>query len=199
MCERPIKLAVSGAHGTGKTTVLTAFRDALLDEGIKAQLVPEVPRIVCEAADDKEFFRRENNSVERQFTLLMGQPVYESSVAAENDVILCDRTIIDHLAYTRNLFGESLREQGLDQVVLSLVGRHMQSYDLIFYVPPEINPIDDGTREGDRDFQLAIDEEIRSLLQLLDVEHELLSGSPEKRLSTVSTALAAFRQTSRIL
>lgn len=194
MIERPIKLAVSGAHGTGKTTVLSAFRDALLEEGIKAQLVPEVPRIVCEAAGDKEFFRRENNSVERQFTLLMGQPVYESSLAAEHDVILCDRTIIDHLAYTQYLFGDSLREQGLDQVVLSLVGRHMQTYDLVFYVPPEIDPVDDGTREGDRAFQLAIDEEICSLLQSLDVQYQLLSGSREKRLLTVTHALAACRQ-----
>lgn len=194
MSERPIKLAVSGAHGTGKTTVLTALRDALLEQGVKAQLVPEVPRIVCEAAGDKEFFRRENNSVERQLTLLMGQPVYESSLAVENDVILCDRSIIDHLAYTRYLFGDSLQEQGLDQVVLSLVGRHMQTYDLVFYVPPEIDPIDDGTRESSREFQLVIDEEIRSLLQALDVEYQLLSGSTEKRLLTLTDALAAFRQ-----
>ena len=70
-----------------------------------------------------------------------------------------------------------------------LVAKHCQSYDFIFYVPIEFAPLDDGTREGDQDFQSAIDEEIRELLKIYRLKYHTVSGTVAERVVQVMQVL----------
>jgi thymidylate kinase len=160
-----VKLTFVGAHGTGKTTLVNALAERIESLGIKCSVTPEVPRIICESADDATYFRRGKNSLSKQILLLVGQPIYEVAAINGASILLCDRAILDHWAYTRHLFMKELKEQEALSPLSNLIAKHCQSYDFIFYVPIEFAPLDDGTREGDQDFQKAIDQEIRELLK----------------------------------
>jgi nicotinamide riboside kinase len=192
---RSRRIALTGSHGTGKTTLANALVAHLAGNGVVATSVPEVPRQVCAAAGDPEFFRRENNSLTRQITLLYGQPVYERRAEADGpSMVVCDRTVLDHWAYTTALFEEALRAEALDKVLAAFTSSYMPSYDLIAYVPIEFGPVDDGTREGDVEFQQQIDRRIRDLLTEFAVEHIVVRGSVEERLAQL---LAAIEQLNR--
>lgn len=187
---RSRRIALTGSHGTGKTTLANALVADLAAKGLTAASVPEVPREVCTAAGDPEFFRRENNSLTRQITLLYGQPVFERRAEASGpSVVVCDRTVLDHWAYTTALFADALRGDGLDKVLASFTSSYMPSYDLIAYVPIEFGPVDDGTREGDVLFQQQIDQRIRDLLGEFAVNHLVVRGSVGERLDQLHTAI----------
>lgn len=184
------RIALTGSHGTGKTTLAGALVDHLTRAGTTAVAVPEVPRLVCAAAKDQELFRRDRNSLARQITLLFGQPVFERRAEAEGPtVVVCDRTALDHWAYTTALFTADLRREGLDQVLASFVRSYMASYDLVAYVPIEFSPIDDGTREGDIAFQQQIDQRIQDLLVEFAVEHAVVHGTVEDRVEQLLVAM----------
>jgi nicotinamide riboside kinase len=187
---RLIKVTLVGAHGTGKTTLVEALAERLGSIGIQCSLTPEVPRIICESADDATYFRRGNNSLSKQILLLVGQPIYEVAAAASGaSVLLCDRSILDHWAYTKHLFMKELEEEGAVPPLDNLIAKHCHSYDFIFYVPIEFAPLDDGTREGDEDFQNAIDEEIRELLKLYELTYHTVNGTVPERVAQVMSVL----------
>lgn len=186
----PLKLTFVGAHGTGKTTLINTLYTQITSLGIRCSITPEVPRIVCESAGDPTFFRRGNNTLIKQTLLLMGQPIHEVAAATEEGLILlCDRAILDHWAYTRHLFMKELESEGVLLPLDNFVAKHCGSYDLIFYVPIEFAPQDDGTREGDRGFQAAIDEEVRGLLKSYKLTYHTLSGTVPQRMAQVMSVL----------
>jgi nicotinamide riboside kinase len=185
-----VRVAFVGAHGTGKTTLVEALGELLDSLGIKSSITPEVPRIICESAGDATYFRRGNNSLSKQILLLVGQPIYEVAAAAGGaSVLLCDRSILDHWAYTRHLFMKELEDEDALPPLNNLIAKHCQSYNFIFYVPIEFAPLDDGTREGDLDFQMAIDEEIRGLLKLYELTYHTINGTVPERVAQVMSEL----------
>jgi thymidylate kinase len=188
--HQPLKVTFVGAHGTGKTTLVKALSEHITSLDIRCSITPEVPRIVCENARDLAFFRRGNNSLLKQTVLLVGQPVYENGPSAGNEsVLLCDRAILDHWAYTRHSFMQELESENVLQPLDNLVAKHCSSYNFIFYVPIEFAPQDDGTRESDHDFQRAIDEEIRELLKTYNLTYHTINGTVPERVTQVMSVL----------
>jgi nicotinamide riboside kinase len=184
-----VKVTFVGAHGTGKTTLVNALAERIETLGIKCSVTPEVPRIICESAEDATYFRRGKNSLSKQILLLVGQPIYEVAAINGASILLCDRAILDHWAYTRHLFMKELKEQEALSPLSNLIAKHCQSYDFIFYVPIEFAPLDDGTREGDQDFQKAIDQEIRELLKTFGLTYHTISGTVPERAAQVMKVL----------
>jgi nicotinamide riboside kinase len=186
-----MKVAFVGAHGTGKTTLVNALSEHLRSSGRFCAITPEVPRVICETSGDPTFFRRGNNSLIRQTLLLTGQPIYEVAESAGTDsVLLCDRAILDHWAYTLNLFYQELQLEKIMLPLENFVAKHCSSYDTIFYVPIEFSAQDDGVRESDPTFQLAIDIEVRRLLDLFGLKYHRISGTIQQRMSQVTQILS---------
>ena len=76
----------------------------------------------------------------------------ERSVA--NDILICDRTVLDNLAYAQHA--------GLFDVVADYYQpavNWMKTYDQVIWVRPcaVFKPADDGFRDTDPDYQTAID------------------------------------------
>lgn len=185
-----LKVTFVGAHGTGKTTLVTTLAERINALGIKCSVTPEVPRIICGSAGDATYFRRGNNSLSKQILLLVGQPIYEVAASTRGtEMLLCDRAILDHWAYTRHLFMKELQGEDALSPLSDLIAKHCQSYDFIFYVPIEFRPLDDGTREGDQDFQNAIDEEIRELLKTYGLTYHTVTGTVPERVAQVMKTL----------
>lgn len=184
--KKQIKIGFVGSHGTGKTTLVSCLQDHLTQCNIKSCITPEIPRIICDINNDQEFFQRHKNTIVKQLLLLVGQPIYElESYDSGYTVVLCDRALLDHWAYTRYLFRETLKSDNAIEIVDEFVTRYCQSYDYIFYLPIEFKPIADGIREGDSDFQKNIDEEIKELLTKLSIKHHTLTGTVSERVSQV--------------
>ncbi len=178
-----MKLALSGAHGTGKTTLITAVYDRLKDSQ-KIEICREVPRVIGDVVGEKEYFRRGNNTELRQCAIFLYQVMEDFFVHSRAEIVLSDRTMVDHLAYTEILFPEfgSTSEY---EVVSNAVQRWLETYDHILKVPIEFQVEDDGTREADIAFQKAIDEKIDELYAKYGISPSTVTGSVLDRTSQV--------------
>ena len=67
-----MKIALTGAHGTGKTTLTDALHREL-SKSYSVEICREVPRVIIESVGDDEFFRRGNNTTLLQCLIFMFQ------------------------------------------------------------------------------------------------------------------------------
>ena len=181
------KIALTGAHGTGKTTLTNAVvaRFAPTRETTPSR---EVPRILVEHADDSEFFRRGNNSPVRQLLIMLHQIIEDDERRRAADLVVCDRTLVDHIAYTFVQFRDAF--DGAERaIIIEAARRWITTYDIVFYVPIEFAVEDDGVREGDITFQAEIDKEIVSLYKEIGLETVRVTGSVEARTRAVLDAV----------
>ncbi|MBN4046970.1 AAA family ATPase [Olleya sp. AH-315-K02] len=103
-----MKIAFTGAHGVGKTTLINQLKKEVA-KNYNVSVTKEVPRIVCDLVNESEYFRRDNNSLEKQLLILLGQFTLEYENVNNNSLItICDRTIYDHWAYTIHLFDDKM-------------------------------------------------------------------------------------------
>lgn len=176
------KVAVSGSHGTGKTTLLRALATMA---GESLVVVDEVPRVLARMAADPGYLQREANTFNRQTVIKMGQVALETEAGSSptSSLILTDRTVVDHLAYTKFLFADELKTPE-GELLEESVRLWTKTYSAIFVLRPEFPPVDDGTRESDESFQHDIDRLIVEYYSLWDIETVELSGTTENRAST---------------
>lgn len=183
-----MKLALTGAHGTGKTT-LCRFLGEKTFAGHPVAYCREVPRVIIEQAKEDEFFRRTNNSPLRQSLIFLYQLIEEVKQARGAEFLICDRTVVDHLAYSSVLFPETTLTIEY-RVVLEAVRAWVSEYDAIFKLPIEFAVEDDGVRESDVKFQNEIDRKIDELYSLFDVSPVVVTGSVEQRADQINKSLS---------
>lgn len=174
------KYAISGAHGTGKSTLIGLLADAFP----QIIAVPEVPRAVCEAVNDPTYFHREHNSIHKQ-SLLVADQISQESLNMAGGVMMTDRCVVDHWAYTALLFPDHCNSQ-IGRLWFDIVARWSDSYDIVFLANIEDALIDDGLRETDSSFQHRVELELRRLFDTLNVDVIELHGDMEMRFATVS-------------
>lgn len=177
-----LKVGFVGAHGVGKTTLVNTICDRLNAAGCSAASTPEIPRVICEIAQDRGFFRRANNTPLRQAAILLGQAMTELRFSENrHSVLLCDRTVLDHWAYAKFLFGGAFAEARVEDAVAHFVRQHCASYRLILRLPIEFPAEDDGTREEDAGFQVGIDETLVGLLNTWNLPAVTVRGALDER------------------
>lgn len=170
-----MKIAFIGSHGVGKTTLCydLASRLKRLDRAV--DLVKEVARS-CPLPINRE------TTAEAQAWILHTQIAHEIAAAAQNEIVICDRSVLDNYAYLVHRVG---RRPALDGLVKEWVG----TYDRLFKVPIVEAPTFDGRRDLSQSFQRDIDAVIDRLADDLDVSCHRLD--PERRDEWVDTALLA--------
>jgi thymidylate kinase len=185
------KIALTGAHGVGKTTLANQLRMRLAAKGLGAIAVaPEVPRAICALAADSEFYRRGKNNPLKQALLLYAQLQAEQfSLPREPGVLICDRSVVDLWAYSRYLFEKDFQAEGVLELYEALVAQYARSYERHFYIPIEFPPSDDGVREDDAAFQASIDRSIREFLMKYELPHRETRGTIDERCSIVAADL----------
>lgn len=148
-----MRIGITGAHGTGKTTLAKA-----ISQKLNLPLISEQARIVANQLGIKssdELLRDKNLAREFQVTVLLAQIGMEDAFP---DGFVSDRTALDCLAYWR-LYG--LCEEG--EVGRTYVNQCLtRAYDILIYVPPEIPAGDDGFRLAG--LQREVDRLIRSII-----------------------------------
>ena len=124
---KPLKLALTGSHGTGKTTLISAITEKLAEKRVSFEVVREIPRLICETVDDDTFFRQDANTFAKQTLLLQSQIQAELAAGLDSaELILCDRALLDHWIYTAHFHRSGLAEQKVLDVYVSTIAQHCQ-------------------------------------------------------------------------
>lgn len=148
----PVKLALIGTHGVGKTTIAYEICSLLKRSGQNVELVREVAR-------RSPFPVNAGTTLDGQLWILHTQIAAELEAISNAPNVVCDRSALDNYCYLVNKFG---RQPQLEQWLLSW----MKTYDRLVGISPFAEPITrDGFRSEDREFQRRIDDLLRQILQ----------------------------------
>lgn len=173
-----MKVAFIGTHGVGKTTLCYDLAAALKRQGLGVDMVKEVARL-------SPLPINRQTSLEAQIWILMTQVAEEIRSASQNQVVVCDRSVLDNYAYLVFACG---RQPAIER----FVWYWLRSYDLLFKVPVSGAAEADGVRDTDDFFVRSIDQLVDSLLASKKVEHERLPpGRRDDWLAITLHALSA--------
>jgi thymidylate kinase len=130
----PLRFALSGIHGSGKTTLCHQVVGRLRREGILVALASESARQSLRLTA-----RTINPGMEIE---IMGlQLVEEMRAACHADVVICDRSILDTAAYTLARFPAknlSLDDAALTESIYAFGPHYIRTYAGVFYLSSPI-------------------------------------------------------------
>ena len=177
-----MKIGLCGTMSVGKTTLVNALKKDL---------------------DFKDYiFRTERSKYLNSMGIplntdstLKGQLVFAAERAAElmQENIITDRTIIDVMAFCAlSKSMSSAEKQHINGVLWHLI----KEYDIIFHIDDLSVPMEDnGVRETDKDYRLAIHKKISSILGMhrwMPGKVVTISGTTEERINKIKTTIASY-------
>ena len=175
-----MKIGLCGTMSVGKTTLVNALKNDF---------------------DFKDYiFRTERSKYLNSIGIplntdstLKGQLVFAAERAAElmQENIITDRTIIDVMAFCAlSKSMDEAEKQHINGVLWHLI----KEYDIIFHIDDLSVPMEDnGVRETDKDYRLAIHEKISSILgmhRLMPGKVVTISGTTEERINQIKATIA---------
>lgn len=157
-----MKIAYSGSHGTGKST--SVYLEAYNQKDVNQS------KTVCamnEVARDCPFPINLESTYISQLWIFNNQIVREIEMSHRYDIIICDRTTVDCLAYTKAYGLNELYEH-----TYGLCKGWVKTYDRILFKTIENNPYfhEDGIRDDCAEFRKNIQEIMLSLYDEFDVD-----------------------------
>lgn len=169
MSEKPVKIALIGAHGVGKTGLASALAAAFIARGISVYTILETARELARLEPDVVKINEET-TMQSQARILEYQ--FQREIGVENlpyQAIICDRGF-DNYVYMERKFGAQ-------QEYIDLVLRHLidHPYKLIVKVPITENILRfDGMRSTELEFQRDIDKRLVEFMEKYGVKHMVL-------------------------
>ena len=170
-----MKLAFIGAHGVGKTTLCFDLASRLKRLDLAVDIVKEVARS-CPLPINRD------TTIEAQAWILHTQITQEIAAVSRDQMVICDRSVLDNYAYLVHRVGRRPEFDALVQV-------WVKTYDGLFKVPVLQAPSFDGQRDISAEFQGEIDAIIEALIDEFEVKCHRLD--PADRDGWVDAALAA--------
>lgn len=155
-----MKIALTGAHGTGKTTaaheLYVEFKKKSQNVGIIEELARSCPFTLNPNVSPIENYPT-------SYWLLLEIQQQEMLMQTKKQIIICDRCIIDQFIYPKCIMGESIPKIFYSTTKYWL---EYHPYDYIFHFPIQDGYlIADGVRDTNIDFQKKIDDELIMFLQ----------------------------------
>jgi len=174
----PIRVAVSGAHGVGKTTFCRDLKATLESRAGRVagsvELVTEVARTLS-----AEGIPINRETAEDQYALFFEKHISNLFRETQADFVVYDRTILDSIAYATtngNLAPPWIQfTKTVSQHVLNRI-------DVYFFIPIEIPLHDDGVRHTDADYQSQLDNAIMQVLRECRPSFTIVTGTREQRV-----------------
>ncbi len=141
-----MKIALTGSHCVGKTTTCNDIANLLY-----IPAMTETARKYDVSTKDMD----EYSWIERQ--------ILSDQINAEKSHVcgVYDRTVYDVLAYTRFKLRHS--HHAVVSMIQAQVIAHVNTFDLIVYIPPMIPLVEDGFRY--LEFQKEIDDELKTIYE----------------------------------
>lgn len=139
-------------------------------------MIPEVARFCPHPLD---------GTLVSELWMLNKQIELELQTALFHDVLICDRSVYDMVAYA-NVQAKNPDEKELIRLIAKAWG-NFRPYTAIFYLSP-LTLEDDGVRTTDPNFQKAVDIELKTILAELELKNTALywiDGNKEQRCCKV--------------
>lgn len=175
------KVAVIGAHGIGKTTLVTKYYLYSLDKGINSRVIREVARDCPLGINDKF---NENSAV----WIVSEQIKRELDAKSKNiPLVICDRSSIDPIMYAYTKFGNL--DTPLLSSLLPLATSWLATYDRIIWLRPSGIAIKgDGIRDVNESFQKSVDNAFETFMR------QYTSKNPQQVVITLSSSAIYKRE-----
>lgn len=168
-------IVFTGTHSTGKSTLVNALQPLLNDD---SYVITGVSRFI------NKHYKLPVNEKSTRETQYKIEEVYDFLEKFHEDKIrLADRSIIDRYAYSK------YNNLQLDDYFKTMIPAKLSLYTHIFYIPPEIQLVDDSFRSLDTDYRLAIDALIKNKLDEYNIPYCIVHGSVEERVNQVMDVL----------
>lgn len=172
------RIILTGAQGTGKTTLM----NALAVDGTRTL------SIAREAATNNGGLPADEQREEYQKNLFA---TALKTLSSKKNYI-SDRGLSCIAAYTfLGALQDSIKKNVADNQYLKLQKFHNDNPDiLLVYLPVEFDDIeDDGMRSTDKEHQAAIDFMIKNILETSGVNYITVTGTVEERVAQIEAAL----------
>ena len=174
-----MKIGFCGTMSVGKTTLVKALKE-----------LPEFKDYTFRT--DRSKYLMEMGIPLNTDSTLKGQLVFAAERASElmQEKIITDRTIVDVMAFANLSKSMEAHEK---HYLTSTLYYLIKEYDILFYVSPEGVEIENnGVRETDAKYRIAIDKEIKSITQMFRGNTITIKGTIEERIEQVKSAVAQY-------
>ncbi|MEV2226022.1 AAA family ATPase [Nocardia vinacea] len=178
---RPVTIAVTGTHSTGKSTFLQQIAEQLHRDRVEVAVVADLGAV---AAEHGLPILHEHTWASTLWIITRGMSL-EAHAWTQVDVVLVDRPVPDALGYYEaalEYLGVQPHPANIDQLE-QLVARHVRHYDLVVrtVLDPTI-PLDLSKPRGtDLEFRALADRHIAKVLERLGIGHDLLPSDGSDR------------------
>lgn len=170
-----MKIILTGAQGTGKTTVLDAVFN---DSDIDTSQITKISEVIRDLAKNDKSVKYNENGTEESQKLFFD--TYEDLFNKNNNYI-SDRGLIDVVAYTKWLLEHNKVSM---EFYKNLYGRWIRFCDqaanlgiVYLYVPIQFDAVQDGFRSTDKEYREYIDKTIYELLEDAEVTYYIFGDS----------------------
>jgi len=140
-----MKIALSGSQSCGKTTVLNMLKKEWPNFVFKDEITREIAAMG---------FPINEGSTNMTQTLIINEHIRRSLI--KEDVIL-DRCILDGMVYTKYFASKDIINKWVACYAKNACKMIIDSYDVIFYFTPKIEPVEDGVRSTCKEFREGIE------------------------------------------
>ncbi len=142
-----MKIGIMGTHGTGKSTLALKLAAEYKHNhpDMNVGLLTEITR-------ESPFPRNKDTTIEGQLWIWHAQFKKELEMTAQYEILVCDRTVLDNLAYSRYAGFNIL----CDDYFYSALN-WLDTYDALYWLRPGKELVADGFRDSDPIFQADID------------------------------------------
>lgn len=166
-----MRIAISGAHGQGKTTLIEALKQR---PEFKDYLVANSPtRAISKLAPIGP-----SGTSHTQMLVMMQH--YANHLPEK---VILDRCALDGYAYTRHFYKNI--SHNLFTIIEGIFQYLIPQYDLIFYIEPELPLVDDGVRPVDAIFFNQIKHQFENVIKSHKIRTVSVSGTVDQRVQKV--------------
>lgn len=176
-----MKIAISGAQSTGKTTLINRLRELYPEYIYKTEITRELA--------NKGFKINENGTDETQLAIIDS---HIDRLNIDSDIVY-DRCILDGVVYTHYLFDTGKVSQVTLAKAQEAFLKYIISYDVTCYIKPEFEIVDDGERSINTEFRDAIVELFNWYINTYNLDVVILKGSVQDRVNQINEIINDLR------
>ena len=177
------KIILTGAHGTGKTTVLNIFEESGW---------PVITEVVRRLNKDAGVKINEDGDCSGQQAIF---DTYKELLQQDNYV--SDRGLTDVIAYTKYLCDEGKIDKSLfEEQFEQFKEFHKNNSDILYcFFPIEFDIEDDNVRSTAKEFQKKVNDNIRWIISEIGMTSDTginfitVSGTPEERFQMIQDTI----------